>query len=119
MAKRVLIVDDDVELCRELAEVLDSEGYSVDTASDGKNGAAGMRTNVYDIVILDYRMPGFSGIELLKTARDENLKCKVYLATGRPFVDKLLESEQLSHLVAGVLSKPFDVKTLLEKLNQP
>jgi DNA-binding response OmpR family regulator len=119
MAKRILIVDDDVELCRELTEILNCEGYSVDTASDGESGAASIRKNVYDIVILDYRMPGLNGIELLRTIRDENLKSRVYIATGRPFIDRLLENEQLSHLVAGVLSKPFDVKTLLEKLNQP
>ena len=119
MAKKVLIIDDDVELCRELAEVLNCEGYSVDTASDGKSGEACIRKNIYDIVILDYRMPGLNGIELLRTIRNENLKSRVYVATGRPFIDKLLESENLSHVVAGVLSKPFDVKTLLEKLNQP
>jgi DNA-binding response OmpR family regulator len=117
MSKRILIVDDDVELCEELADILNCEGYSVDTACDGKSGRASILKNIYDIVILDYKIPGLNGIEILKTIKNANLKTRVYIATGRPFIDRLLESEKLSGTVAGVLSKPFDVKTLLEKIN--
>jgi DNA-binding response OmpR family regulator len=119
MAKKILIVDDDVELCRELAEILVQEGHSVDTASDGKAGEESIRKNAYDVIILDYRMPGLEGIQVLKANRNVCSKSRVYVATGRPFIDKLLEKEQLSGLIAGVLSKPYDVETLLNKINSP
>jgi len=119
MGKRILIVDDDVELCRELAEILVHEGHSVDTVSDGKAGEVSIRNNAYDVIILDYRMPGLDGIQMLKANRDVCLKSKVYIATGRPFMDRLLENERLSGLIAGVLSKPYDVETLLSKINAP
>lgn len=117
MAKKILIIDDDTELCEELAEMLRYEGHIVEAVSDGKIGESCIRKNIYDIVILDYRMPGLNGIEVLRAIKNEGIRAKVYIATGRPFMDKLLENENLTDLVAGVLNKPFDAKALLEKIN--
>jgi DNA-binding response OmpR family regulator len=118
MPQKILIVDDDVELCRELAEILTQEGHSVETVSDGKTCEESIRKNTYDVIILDYRMPGMDGIQLLKANRNACLRSRVYIATGRPFIEKLLENEKLSGLVAGVLSKPYDVEALLSKINR-
>ncbi|MFA5388214.1 MAG: response regulator [Candidatus Omnitrophota bacterium] len=117
MSKKILIIDDDVELCEETAEILKDDGHFVQVAFDGKRGYDYIRKNIYDVVILDYRMAGLNGIEFLKRIRDCNLKTKIFLVTGKPFIEKLLAEERLSGLVAGFMNKPFEAETLLEKIN--
>lgn len=117
MTKKILIIDDDVDLCAEMRELLGDEGYCVETVSDGKECQAYIEKNPYDIIILDYRMPGLNGVEVLKLIEKKNLKSRVFIATGRPFIEKLLAEEKLLATVAGIINKPFDVQTLLDKIN--
>ena len=63
---RLLLVDDDVELCELLAEYLASEGFEVSVAHDGINGVARATTERWDVVILDVMMPGMNGFDVLK-----------------------------------------------------
>ena len=119
MAKKILIIDDDVELCEEIAEILRDEGHFVQTVSDDSAGRDHINKNIYDIIILDYRMPKLNGVEILRLIKDKDLKGKIFIVSGRPFMDKLLKDENASGLVAAVINKPFDAKTLLEKINAP
>lgn len=114
--KSILIIDDDVELCEEIAETLQDEGYPVEYISDPDQGQNLINRKAFDIVIIDYKMPGLNGIELLKKIKEKNPQTKVFIATGRPFIDKLLEEQKASHLVSGVVNKPFNTDTLLEKI---
>jgi len=66
MAAKILIVDDDQDLCDELSEVLSDNGYLVETASNGMDGQACIKKNRYHVILLDYRMPGLSGVDVLK-----------------------------------------------------
>ncbi|HEY0720862.1 MAG TPA: response regulator transcription factor [Gammaproteobacteria bacterium] len=63
---RLLLVDDDVELCELLAEYLASEGFAVALAHDGITGAARATNEPWDVVILDVMMPGMNGFDVLK-----------------------------------------------------
>lgn len=112
------MIDDDFELCQELDELLTDEGYAVESASDGSLGKACLMNNSFDLVIIDYRMPSSNGIEVLKFIQEKGLKIKVFLISGRPFVEKLLKEEGLSNLVSCVLNKPFCVKTLLSNIQK-
>lgn len=114
--KRILIVDDDAELCAEMAEILSDEGYSVQSVSDGIEGRARISKDAYDIIILDYRMPGLNGIDILKFIKDKNIRTDIFLASGRPFIEKVLADENLLHLVTCAIPKPINPATLLEKL---
>ena len=115
---RVLVIDDDAELCEEMAELLRDEGYQVVGECDPKKGQSLIETNTFDIVIVDYKMPGISGIEVLKKVKEKNAGTKVFVVTGRSFIDRLLKEENVSHLVSGIISKPFDHKTLLGAIKQ-
>lgn len=117
MTKKILILDDDVDLCEELAEVLKDEGYYVESLYDGAEGQMQIKKNAYDIIILDYRMPGLNGVEILKFIKSKNLKTKIFIASGKPFIEKLLADEDLSSLVTCVINKPFDAGALLEKIS--
>ena len=115
-AKKILIIDDDAELCEELADMLTGEGHVVSCASDPGKGADIIRNGSYDAVLLDNKMPGVTGIDILKKMKTENINCKVIMISGRPFIEKALAEEGLSGMVAGVISKPIDFSILLSKL---
>ena len=116
MTKRVLVIDDDVDLCEEIAEILGDEGFFVRTVCDGREGQVAVKTQPWDVVILDYRMPGLNGLDILRFMKEHNLKYKVILATGRPFIEQVLEDEGLSTQVTSLFGKPFNVGALIEEL---
>jgi DNA-binding response OmpR family regulator len=115
--KRILVIDDDVELCEELTEALRAQGHCVENTSDSSNGVELIKKNTFDIVILDFKMPGLNGIDLLRKVKTSSSQTSVFLITGRPFIEKLLEKEKVADLVAGFIKKPFNDKVLFEKIN--
>lgn len=116
MKKRILIIDDDVELCDEMAELLRCEGYAVDNTSNSGRGLALINTTIYDSIIIDFKMPGLNGFELLKRIKKNRHGTPVLLVSGRPFIEKLLKEEKLSRLVDEIITKPFDARTILKKV---
>lgn len=113
-----MIIDDDVELCQELSEILKDEGYQVETAADGALGIASLGRKAYSLVILDYRMPSSNGIEVLKFIKEKKIPAKVFLISGRPFIEKLIKEEGLASQVSRVINKPYNIKTLLENIER-
>jgi DNA-binding NtrC family response regulator len=116
MGNKILLVDDDAELCEEMKEILQSEGYSVETSSDGKRAESLIKNNIYDVVILDFKMPGLNGVDILKEVKETRPTTKVFIITGKPFIEKYLEEEKLTDFVAGYMNKPFEVEKLIEKI---
>lgn len=115
--KKILIIDDDIDLSEEIAETLRDEAHYVEIAPDGVEGYSRIQKNKYDLIILDYKIPGLNGLDILKLIRDNNIKTKIFLSSGRPFIEKLLMDENLSNLVTHFINKPFNAKTLLENIN--
>jgi len=116
MPEHILLIDDDVELCDELSEMLRAEGYRTTCASDSYEGEAMIRCLKFDALILDSKMPLASGIEILERMKGENIKKKVILVSGQPFVEKELRERGLGSVVSAVMGKPIDFKLLLEKI---
>ena len=115
-AEHLLIIDDDAELCEELSEMLRAEGYAVTCVSDSVKGEALIRSLDFDALILDSKMPLVTGLEILERMKAENIKKKVILVSGRPFVEKELKERGLREMVSAVLGKPIDFALLLEKI---
>ena len=125
MKKKILMLDDDEELCEETAEILIDEGYRVTTAFDGLTGKRLVEKYDYDILILDVKMPGLSGLDILKSIKGQNKKLKVIILTGRPLSKNLQEErsyedkeEDILRLADGIISKPFDIEILLSKIKE-
>jgi DNA-binding response OmpR family regulator len=116
MTKNILIIDDDTELCEELSQILQDQGYLVDLAYDGLSGEKKIEQKPFDIVILDYKLPGENGGEVLRKIKAKKPELSVFVVSGRPQLEKYLAEEKLIGLVAGVMNKPFNVEVLLEKL---
>jgi two-component system, OmpR family, response regulator len=80
---RILVVEDDKDLNRQLCDVLKDQGYVVDTAFDGEDGHFLGDTEPYDAVILDIGLPVMDGISVLERWRKDGRKMPVLMLTAR------------------------------------
>lgn len=116
----ILIIDDDKEMCEEISEALRDEGFDIDCSHDGNTGSELLKKGNYDIVILDLRLPGKSGLEILKGVREDKIETKILICSGRPLKSEITkdsatlgaEEQTIYELSDGILTKPFDIFTL-------
>lgn len=111
---RVLVVEDDKDLNRQLVSALSDAGYAVDTASDGEEGYFLGDTEPYDIVILDIGLPKMDGISILEQWRRSDRKMPVIILTAR---DRW--SDKVAGFDAGAddyVAKPFYMEEVLARL---
>ena len=111
---RLLIVEDEPNLQRQLRTALEGAGYAVDTASDGEDGHYLGSTENYDAVILDLGLPEIDGLSVLDKWRKEGKTMPVLVLTARDSW-----SDKVSGLDAGAddyLAKPFQTEELIARL---
>ncbi len=82
MSKRILVIDDDLAIRKSFALVLGDADYQVDTAESGKEGIDKVYNTEYDLIFLDLKMPGISGVETLIRLRDNGHRMPVYIVTA-------------------------------------
>ena len=112
--KRVLVVEDNVELAFGLRNNLEIEGYDVDVASDGAAGLATAQREAPDLVILDLMLPELDGFRVLKGIRESRLTMPVLILTA-----KGEESDKVRGLKMGAddyVTKPFGLLELLARV---
>ena len=116
MAKRILIVDDEPDIRRLVAEALEATGYDVRTAANGEEALRAASLYIPDLVLLDIMMPdmdGFTVYERLR-ARPVDLRSPIIFLTARREInDKLLGFEKGA---ADYITKPFHIKELLARV---
>ena len=115
-AKQILIIDDDKDLCKEIAEALRENGYSVQKTSDPLEGRDFIVKHHFDVVFVDYKMPHLNGIEMLRIIKDKDPETKIFIMSGSPSIERFLEEEKAAHLVDGIIHKPFEEKDLLDRI---
>ena len=127
MAKKmVLITDDDAEMREEIALILKDEGYTVKTAPDGKAAIRMIKKEVFDVLLLDLKMPVMTGFDVLKTLDALKIRIKTIVLTGSILGSTLPSEKGMTHaektrilaLADTVMGKPFDVLKLIEKVKQ-
>lgn len=107
---RILIIEDEIDLCDSIAEGLTIDGYAVDTCYDGKEAEELVAVENYDLIILDLNMPNVDGIDILKGLRKYNSEVKVLILSARTRVsDKVLGLDSGAN---DYLAKPFDFEEL-------
>ena len=116
MHKKILIVDDDQGICNALAILLREEGYCVDATTDSMKAVTLIKKRKHDVCFFDYKMRGLNGIELSKKVKDVNPGCLVFIISGMLNIDELCCKEIKNGLIAGIISKPFDVDALLQRI---
>lgn len=113
--KRILIVDDDVELCELVAEYLRREGLETDSVHDGEAGLARAQSGDYAVVVLDVMLPGIGGFEVLRrlrTASQSQIPVVMLTARGDE-VDRVLGLELGAD---DYLPKPFSSRELVARI---
>ena len=109
---RVLVAEDEPEMLGLIQRVLEEEGYSVQTASDGHAAMAKLLQGECDLVLADVRMPGPSGLDVLRRAMAERLEQPVILMTAFGSISSAVEAMQEGAF--HYLAKPFSLDQLLE-----
>ena len=111
---RLLIVDDDPELRGFLAAELGVEGYSCDQVSTGQQALMRIRGQSWDLVLLDWTLPDFSGLEICRRMRQGGIRTPVLMLTARDEVRERVEA--LDSGADDYLIKPFSIEELLARV---
>ena len=118
MSARVLIVDDEKRLAYFLGQTLqlDFPECQVDTAYSGEEALSSLASSTYDLIIADVRMPGVSGLELIKGVRYLDAEVPIILMTG--YGSASLRREAATLGVNHYVDKPFDIDDLISTVGQ-
>ena len=110
---RLLIVDDDAELCSLLQEFLHREGFTVECAHEGRGGLQAAEQGNYDLIVLDVMLPGLDGFELLKRLRTTSRVPVLMLTARGEDVDRIVGLELGAD---DYLPKPFNPRELTARV---
>lgn len=107
---RILVIEDEIELCESIAEGLKADGYETDTSNDGAAGLELLFSEEYDLVVLDLNLPTMDGMDVLKAFREENQETPVLILSARiALADKI---QGLDEGANDYLTKPFHFEEL-------
>jgi len=107
----ILIVDDNVSLCRSMSLVLERRGYAVTTATDGPDGIAIVEERPFDIIFMDVKMPLMDGVETYKRIKKMRPEAVVVMMTAYAVED--LVQEALQEGAYGIIYKPLDIEKVV------
>ncbi|MGD8652502.1 MAG: response regulator [Desulfobacterales bacterium] len=103
--KNILVIDDEVAVNNNIRKILAKKGYHVDQAVTRDDALDKIRAKPYKLVLLDLRIPGVRGLELLQALRDQNPEAKVIIITGYASIETAVEAARLGAI--DYLAKPF------------
>ena len=113
---KCLIVDDEEDFLNSIAERLGMRDFDVSTASEGSLAVKAAKKEKFDVAILDMKMPGMDGMELLKILKKKHKFLEVIILTGHGAIDSAVEATKLG--AYSYLEKPYDFENLLETLKK-
>jgi DNA-binding response OmpR family regulator len=115
MAK-ILLAEDEEVLRMLVVDTLEDEGYRIDEACDGEEAYNLIKDNSYDLIILDYMMPVYTGLELIEMIRNDNNQTKIMMLSAK---SQTLDQQKV--LEAGAdyfMTKPFSPMKLIERIEE-
>ncbi len=111
---RILIIDDDTSVRESTERILRAAGYAVETAAEGERGLSLAAAGGFDVILSDMRMPGMSGLELLRKLRDQRVDSAFIIMTGFGTVETAVEAMKLG--AVDFVQKPFFRDELLMRV---
>ena len=113
---KILIVDDEVAFLESMAKRLEIRDFDVRTAFRGSNAIQLARREQFDIALLDLKMPGMDGKQVLEILKNEDPFIEVIILTGHGSVDSAIDCTKLGAF--GYLPKPYELDKLLDVLKR-
>jgi DNA-binding response OmpR family regulator len=112
---KILVVEDQVDLVKNIKRYLELEKFHVDAAHDGEEAEALLDENQYDAIVLDLNLPGKDGIALCREIRDEKkIPTPIVVLTARTAKDSIVEALNLG--ADDYITKPFDMEELVARI---
>lgn len=114
--KKILVVDDEITVCKSIRQAIVSDEYEIDLALSGEEALKKDEEKKYDLIITDLMMPGISGLDLLKNLKDRKSNAKVIMVTGYPTIKTAVQSVKMGAF--DYLPKPFtpvDLRSLVSR----
>jgi DNA-binding NtrC family response regulator len=108
---RILIVDDEKAIRKTMREILEYEGYTIEEAEDGQQGADMIRDGEYDAILLDIKMPKLDGMEVLKLAMEHSSDTPIIMISGHANIETAVDAVKKG--AYDFISKPPDLNRLL------
>lgn len=112
---KALIVEDDQKILTFVTKGLKEEGFVVDGCEDGADGLYLAQTNSYDIILLDWQLPHYSGIEICQKIRDKKIITPIIMLTARGDIEDKIEG--LESGIDDYMTKPFVFRELIARIN--
>jgi len=113
MPKKILIIDDELEICKMVTEFLFDAGYSASFALNGPDGLALIKKDLPSLVLLDIGLPGMDGIEVMRLIHEQAPSLPVIVLTGNRDTETVKKMGELG--ACEYLTKPIHMETLLEQ----
>ncbi|MBN1309159.1 MAG: response regulator [Chitinispirillaceae bacterium] len=114
--KHILVVDDEFSICEVLGQYLKKDGYNVTMASSGEEALEVLGKSPVHLIISDIKMPGISGVDLLKHVKETDGALPVLMTTGFPTLDTAIEALKLG--AYDYMTKPFHLEEIGEKVKR-
>ena len=103
--RKILVVDDEITVCKSIRNAILSDEHTVDTALSGEEALKKDDEKCYDLIITDLMMPGISGLDLLKTLKQKRPEVNVIMVTGYPTIKTAVQSIKIGAF--DYIPKPF------------
>jgi DNA-binding response OmpR family regulator len=113
---KVLLVDDEEDFLKTLAERLETRGLKVTTATSGEAAVNDTERNGYDLIVLDLSMPGIDGLETLKRIKARQPEAEIIMLTGHGSIRTGIEAMKLG--ADDYLQKPVNISVLMDKISE-
>ncbi|MDP8263118.1 MAG: response regulator [Candidatus Ancaeobacter aquaticus] len=113
---KLLVIDDDDKMCKILSDIFTDEGFHVEYALDGQAGIKDVNSFKPNLILLDLKMPGMDGVEVLKKIKEINPHIGVVILTGCPSMESAISTLKMNAL--DYTEKPFKIDDLKAVVNK-
>jgi DNA-binding NtrC family response regulator len=110
--RKILVIDDQTEICRGCRRIFKAKGCTVKTALSGGKGLERTKRERFDIIIIDLKLPDMSGLEVVKQVKQRKPDQPIVMITGYATVSTAVEATKLG--VASFIAKPFEPEEIID-----